>query len=234
MQLNETRPLFCYCYPGCPSCTATDIPMGQVPWAIWSTTKKYSLDLPHNKENRNKTYLLMWKQTSQCMAPFQTNHWCHWTDVHCWLRLDHSWKKIKLYVWFKYDLGQKYILCTQSWTRPGFMTSITWQYISYHWDACCNRSPISGFRRTAHLKFDPTGVWSNGLQIMRVHFMSLRHLDNYSASHQWLGSTTHPKFDPTGYLQIKYCLESQVAECSIFNQMLHTVWHLSCSYWWNQ
>ena len=44
----------------------------------------------------------------------------------------------KLSFWFK---------CTPSSTQPGFelLTSRSWQYISCHWDACSNHSPISDF-----------------------------------------------------------------------------------------
>ena len=39
------------------------------------------------------------------------------------------------------------VLCTPSSTRPGFelMTSISWQYISCHWQACSNHLAINDF-----------------------------------------------------------------------------------------
>ena len=49
----------------------------------------------------------------------------------------------QLTVWFKYNLGHQYYAPQ---VRPaGFepMTCRPWQYISCHWDACCNHSAIS-------------------------------------------------------------------------------------------
>ena len=87
---------------------------------------------------------------------------CHWDACSNHLAISDFTKKT---VFFLYRLIKKFIVMTTNFiclvqvrlrtevlrtpssSRPGLtlMTSRSWQYISYHWDACSNHSAISDF-----------------------------------------------------------------------------------------